>query len=624
MKKSIIWCAFLLSFAGCTAELVEENKFSDMETLKVSFDPETRIQLDENQKTIWNEGDLLSVYNYNESNERWRFMGETGDISGIIQRYKVVEGGAPMDERVVVYPYNPEYIIDPASKTISTYLYHDQRYLKGSYGIDENIMVASGTGDNFILKNVFGWLKIQLIGSANVKEILLFGNDHELIAGSMDINYETLDVTIGEETYEGEGTSRLLYCEENGATLDSDPTSFYIALPPVTFKNGFTVVIYGSDGSVLEKSTSKEVVIERNVIKPFSVLQFGEIIEGSCKDLSSEGTANSYIVSEAGSYKFPTVQGNSSTSVGAVASAEVLWETFGTDTAPNVGDLVSEVSYSDGFISFKASDRKGNALIAAKDASGNILWSWHIWMTDKPKDQVYKNNAGTMMDRNLGATSATPGDVGALGLMYQWGRKDPFLGSSSISEPIQAESTLPSWSTETSTESTGTIAYVTSNPTTFIMGNNNNYDWWYSSELQVSDHTLWTSTKTMYDPCPVGYRVPDGGEEGVWMKAFGIEIDYYFNHDGYDSTNYGFNFGKSKTNSYLTDETVCWYPIAGTLNYVNGSFYDMGNRGCYWSCTPMGTTAAAYIMSFYNLGLVSTITEGHFHGQGNPIRCLRE
>ena len=36
-----------------------------------------------------------------------------------------------------------------------------------------------------------------------------------------------------------------------------------------------------------------------------------------------------------------------------------------------------------------------------------------------------------MMDRNLGATSATPGNVGSLGLLYQWGRKDPFLGSSS-------------------------------------------------------------------------------------------------------------------------------------------------------------------------------------------------
>ena len=32
------------------------------------------------------------------------------------------------------------------------------------------------------------------------------------------------------------------------------------------------------------------------------------------------------------------------------------------------------------------------------------------------------------MDRNLGALSATPNDAKALGLFYQWGRKDPSMG----------------------------------------------------------------------------------------------------------------------------------------------------------------------------------------------------
>ncbi len=103
-----------------------------------------------------------------------------------------------------------------------------------------------------------------------------------------------------------------------------------------------------------------------------------------------------------------------------------------------------------------------------KDASGTILWSWHIWLTDKPEDQVYKNNAGTMMDRNLGATSATPGDVKALGLLYQWGRKDPFLNSSSISCDTRAKYTLNSLATTSSSASNGTIAYAISHPAVFI------------------------------------------------------------------------------------------------------------------------------------------------------------
>ena len=112
-------------------------------------------------------------------------------------------------------------------------------------------------------------------------------------------------------------------------------------------------------------------------------------------DLSASGTANSYIVSEAGSYKFTPTKGNSSESVGSIATAEVLWETFGTDVTPNVGDLIKSVLYKDGYIAFQTADtfKDGNAVIAAKDVDGNILWSWHIWLTDEPQEQVYYNNA---------------------------------------------------------------------------------------------------------------------------------------------------------------------------------------------------------------------------------------
>ena len=188
--------------------------------------------------------------------------------------------------------------------------------------------------------------------------------------------------------------------------------------------------------------------------------------------------ANCFIVSESDFYSFKTVKGNSLESVGNVASAEVLWESLGTSEVPAVGSLVSSVFVQDESILFEVADpfREGNAVIAAKDALGTILWSWHIWLTDQPEEQVYYNNAGTMMDRNLGATSATPGDVGALGLLYQWGRKDPFLGSSSISSNTVAMSTL-TWPSAVSSNSTnGTIDYAVEHPTTFIEDNGSNYD----------------------------------------------------------------------------------------------------------------------------------------------------
>ena len=215
-----------------------------------------------------------------------------------------------------------------------------------------------------------------------------------------------------------------------------------------------------------------------------------------------EETANCYIISEAGDYRIQAVKGNSREPVGEVSAVEVLWETFGTDTAPQPGDLIAQVSYDSdkNTIAFStgAEFLKGNAAIAAKDAEGTILWSWHIWMTDKPKDQAYNNGAGTMMDRNLGATSATPGSVGALGLLYQWGRKDPFPGASSISENIAAKATLVRWPQELISEGVS-IDYTVQNPTKIISTFHGVYDWLLTEDGSM-DNTRWQAEKTIYDP----------------------------------------------------------------------------------------------------------------------------
>ncbi len=348
-------------------------------------------------------------------------------------------------------------------------------------------------------------------------------------------------------------------------------------------------------------------------------------------NLSTNGTANCYIVPEAGSYKFSAVRGNSNTSIGAVATAEVLWETFGTDTAPNAGALVSGVKYSDGSISFDASSEKGNALIAAKDAEGNILWSWHIWLTDKPMDQVYRNSAGVMMDRYLGATSATPGDVGALGLMYQWGRKDPFLGSSSIYESIQAESTLQKWDSESlQSESTqlkwnlvqsdylnGTIEYAISHPTSFITMNFNNMDWHYTEDGST-DNTRWQSSKTIFDPCPVGYSVPKGGNNGVWRTAFGIDYvdaDNNTNINVIIDSNKGVNF-----RYYLTENQDCWYPTSGYI--VEGFIGLTGQESICWSCTPEHENSNS--AWYFTAGEEGAIELAIVRSVAFPVRCARE
>ncbi len=326
----------------------------------------------------------------------------------------------------------------------------------------------------------------------------------------------------------------------------------------------------------------------------------------------SSTTANCYIVSNPGSYSFPTVKGGSTETVGTVVYADVLWESFGTDVKPSAGDLISSVSYSSGKISYTVASpfREGNAVIAARDASGTILWSWHIWLTDQPDEQVYNNNAGTMMDRNLGATSATPGDVGALGLLYQWGRKDPFLGSSSISSSTLAKSTITWPPAVNSNTSNGTIEYATANPTTFITYNSSNYDWYYTGSSST-DNTRWQSEKTIYDPCPVGWRVPDGGGAGVWSRASEY---WYFNHT-YDSVDEGMNFSGK-----FADGSTVWYPASGHRGY-GGTLGLVGLSGDYLSVTPFGDDA--YYLSFNDYGDVLPSFIDNRAG-GLSVRCLQE
>ena len=331
-------------------------------------------------------------------------------------------------------------------------------------------------------------------------------------------------------------------------------------------------------------------------------------------DLSSSASANCYIVSNPGLYKFKTAKGNSSESVGSVASANILWETFGTSSSPEKLDLIKAFCYKDGYIAFQTVEtfKEGNAVIAAKDSEGNILWSWHIWFTDEPQGQVYYNNAGVMMDRNLGAISATPGDVGALGLLYQWGRKDPFLGSSSIRDDVKAKSTI-TWPSKVKSDlSNGTIEYATAHPTTFISYNSSNDDWYYTGSSST-DNTRWTTSdkdKSIYDPCPAGWRVPDGGSSGIWSKAG-------FDDTTYDSTNWGMSFS-------ISSPSTTWYPASGLSLDGDGSLSGVGCQGYYWSASPCSSNGyRAYALWFGSSGGVRP-ANNYFRARGYSVRCLQE
>ena len=374
-------------------------------------------------------------------------------------------------------------------------------------------------------------------------------------------------------------------------------------------------------------------------------------------DLSASQTANCYMIHRAGYYKFKaTVRGNGVGSLlplGGTTTAEIngglsiniapskvdylWWQGDFTEVTGNQSDidnllpiqfLNNGVPDSDGYVTFYVGDfHKGNVGLAAYDVDGEILWSWHIWFTDKPADLITGNY--TFMDRNLGATTVPNTSISRLsfasneermatyGFYYQWGRKDPMMGPPSYNAGDEGVSGKPKssrywvknyrtgeWSSRTDidTASAATIPVVTQNPLVFYkstsMCGNNTCGWFPSIFADgytnvalwgyaVKDYSIQgqTFSKTMHDPCPPGYRTPFhhawgyGNNAGYTYGENGGNIELGNGEANFDS--YGLVFNKNAFDR-------AWYPFVGYRHPQDGGYEDVGQQGRLVTGMPMG------------------------------------
>ena len=160
MKKLLLFVLAVMGFAACTQNEVEEQsaiRQDAPETLTVGFEgDETRIQLNEAQKTVWTKGDLVSVFYRSNANQQWKYDGETGARTANLKRVDAGTATRDMDRVVVVYPYNEDYYINPSTFNVQASLPATQHYLANSYGLDGNIMISSAEYNDVTLKNVCG------------------------------------------------------------------------------------------------------------------------------------------------------------------------------------------------------------------------------------------------------------------------------------------------------------------------------------------------------------------------------------------------------------------------------------------------------------------------------------
>lgn len=272
--------------------------------------------------------------------------------------------------------------------------------------------------------------------------------------------------------------------------------------------------------------------------------------------------------------------------------------------------------------------RSGNAVIALT-IGGTTYWSWHIWVTDYDPDTEYKDfNGLQFMDRALGATNATFGTLGAMGLLYQWGRKDPFPGAATTTSGT--EKTLYSYidiivptvhkvniSTLTNTYGNYLRESIKA-PLTFYYSDGTLGDWYtYSINKSDQDDNLWYDAnllkKTPYDPCPPGWRVA------------------YVDTPG-DSPYSGLPAPGNFSDGTGVDGIMGYSSAAGYRNRLSGDFAlsisqtesSVGIEGHYWNAT-IGTNSnefKAYNLFFQPYTLLDNQLQER--ASGCSVRCVKD
>ena len=308
--------------------------------------------------------------------------------------------------------------------------------------------------------------------------------------------------------------------------------------------------------------------------------------------LDTEGTSNSYIADRgAASYSFTaTIMGNGADGIideGKFedASGNILTKAGGANIHPlsakllwqDTDELVEQVALVNGRVQVKMGRSRGNALIAVYDKANpnaedaKVLWSWHLWCTPMPQiieytASRYTGNEYKVMDRNLGATTSTPALGTTQGLRYQFGRKDPFSGSLTYDgvKTILYDVRSSASEVESTNDESVTVAKSINTPNILRLRGGMGISWCETSDMKYlwgnteTDNYYYPSStiKTIYDPCPVGYKVPPadvllvlckGNEKTYicWATNSEIEKGFYIkSRDKYGTTFYCDNAGR--------------------------------------------------------------------------------
>lgn len=591
---------------------------------------------------LWDEDDAVGLfYAPSDSPESLPVRLQTG-CSGQTAKFSPVEDISDCMDEIQsarefysLYPFDENAKAVFSSSTLSSTIPSGQTAIAGSF--DPSAFLAAARSDTVSVSddeielqmffyNVCSGFCFTLKNPSAYSSIVFSGNASERICGDVEISMTDPSSPFAQAAGADNNTTITLTPRE-GESFAAD-VRYYISLIPGDFPEGFRMQFLDSSGSVVTESICTSPVSFRRSASayvtdaddPVKVASIGEGVLLS-------GPANCYVVSASGTYKFPLVKGiDPDLSLPGAKDVEVLWETANTSSAPEAGSIVRNVRIKKDFVYFDVPDpvKGGNALIAAKSsASGPVLWSWHIWVCEgyDPLSSAQRlvGKTDRMLDRNLGALAASPADALSNGLFYQWGRKDPFPGScdryvasssggsffATTAGPLELEACAAFVD----------VAYATAHPTVYFTSTDGH--WLYNAI-----HTLWDKTKTDYDPCPAGWKVPSCYSYTAAEGHNAAEEAWNVGDGNYErvqnSSGYGAWFS-------LSGGGRAWYPNTGYISKA-GRLLMVGQYSIYWSCNPFGGNVYGLELSQNMSGelTLSPYASGKYRGEGHAVRCIED
>jgi len=641
MKPNLLLTFVLAAaaFSACSkmeqAQPASQEEVGDF-VLNATTDSFVKTALDGENFITWISGDALSVWEAgNATNANVKF---TLKESAAGARKGVFTGSltpASTDFSLyAIYPYKDSYAADPSALAVNVPEEVSQcKTVNEVVGVSDFLVGKSSFTSpvseySMNFSHPLTLLDIRIDGSNSVLSAAYIAS-LTITANTAFVGNATMNLATGELTPAAEGGKSLTITFPEGTKM-SELQHAWVAILPADLTNA-------SCCFDLKMTNKQELKFNVNPKKAFAAqniytvvlsdmdakVDAGKAVPTYFDLLSNTGgkRGNCYIVSEGGYYKFAAQRVDKSNCFDGEKpatngyKADWLWA---TGTESKVGGVNLGNS---GNINFRVSaNANGNSIIALYNPSGEIVWSWHIWCTtEDPTTPTHygRNESWLMIDRNLGALSNKEADVNSYGLVYQWGRKDPFPGPKTVGSNAAAKesaawgdntqayvfnSTAPaaakafSTTRNSNTASVGDVAYSIAYPTTNIYyyastGTTGKEGTWFYTTPLATAKLMWNSTgnangKTNYDPCPAGYYVPVTNSY-AWYTLWNNNISWEAN------TNLsGVVFKENDSNK-------SYYPAVGYREA--GKMTNVGYSCYYWAANAVedGAKLAAYGLGNY-------------------------